>query len=593
MQQTPQDVAFSYLRFSHPDQRKGDSIRRQGELRDAWLKRTGVELDTSLTLEDRGVSGYTGEHRDNPDRHALAAFLELVKQGRIPKGSYFIVENLDRLSREDIIPALSLLLNLIQAGVRVVQLVPVETVFDAKSSPMHLMMAIMELSRGHSESAMKSERVGGAWREKKRRAAAGGEALTARCPSWLRLVDGKWEVIEAAAAAVRQIYRWATDGHGIGVIVKKLNADGIPTIGAADYWARSYVAKILSNRAVVGEYQPYAGRAKKRHPDGEPIPNYYPALLTEQEWYAARAALANRRNKAGRLPKVGVNVFAGLLHDATGGGRLHQVDKGKKGGGKVLVPYRAALEGKPHASFPLAVFERAVLQMLTEIKPADVLPGGNAGADKVLALSGKLEEVRAQKERVKAKVAQNPDLDDLVDVLRRLGEREKGLAGQLTAAQQEAANPLMEAWGQCQTLADVLDKAPDPREVRVKLRAALRRICEGIWCVFCAGAEGPRTAGKRGKGTKPLGRGRARLAAVQLWFTGGARRDYMILHRPAQGGRVPAKAARSWVRSLAEVAPAKGSLDLRKVSHARRLEKVLATMDLPTEVESGTERPID
>src|SRR6516165_8686549 len=93
-------LAYSYIRFSHPDQAKGDSLRRQTELRDAWLARNGVTLDASLTLEDKGVSGYTGEHRDNPDRHALATFMALVKKGRIVPDSYLIVESLDRLSRE-------------------------------------------------------------------------------------------------------------------------------------------------------------------------------------------------------------------------------------------------------------------------------------------------------------------------------------------------------------------------------------------------------------------------------------------------------------------------------------------------------------
>jgi hypothetical protein len=74
-------LAYSYLRFSHPDQAKGDSLRRQTELRDAWLARNHAALDASLTLEDKGVSAYSGEHRGNPDRHALAAFLSLVQKG--------------------------------------------------------------------------------------------------------------------------------------------------------------------------------------------------------------------------------------------------------------------------------------------------------------------------------------------------------------------------------------------------------------------------------------------------------------------------------------------------------------------------------
>src|SRR5262249_34580475 len=152
-------TAYSYQRFSNPEQAKGDSVRRQTELRDQWLKKTGAALDTSLNMRDEGVSAYTGAHRENPDRSALAGFLELVKRGRIPRGSYLIVESLDRLTREHIRPALTLLLNLIDAGIRVVQLLPVEAVYDDKVEPMSLLMAIMELSRGHSESRMNSQRV--------------------------------------------------------------------------------------------------------------------------------------------------------------------------------------------------------------------------------------------------------------------------------------------------------------------------------------------------------------------------------------------------------------------------------------------------
>src|SRR5581483_9045534 len=108
-------------------------------------------------------------------------------------------------------------------------------------------MAIMELSRGHSESQMKSERVGSAWKEKKRRAAVEKLPLTARTPYWLKLVEGHWQVLESAAATIRQIYRWAIEGYGLSVITKKLNAS-YPPIGRATFWAKSYVAKILSNR---------------------------------------------------------------------------------------------------------------------------------------------------------------------------------------------------------------------------------------------------------------------------------------------------------------------------------------------------------
>jgi DNA invertase Pin-like site-specific DNA recombinase len=563
---TAKPLAYSYLRFSHPDQAKGDSLRRQTDLRDAWLTRNHIKLDTSLTLEDKGVSGYTGEHRDNPDRHALAAFVALTRQGRIARGSYLIVENLDRLSRQDIVPALSLLLDLIQAGIRVVQLLPVETVFDAQSNPMHLMMAIMELSRGHSESAMKSERVGSAWQQKKKRAAENGEPLTARSPAWLRLVNGEWEVIEPAAEAIRRIFGMAIDGHGLGVITKKLNAEHVPVVGRAGHWARSYVAKLLSNRAVVGEYQPHKGRGRKRCPDGQPIPGYYPAVVTEETWFAARAGMAARRGKVGRLTKDRVNVFTGLVFDAMTGGTLQRVDKGKKAAGPSLVSYQAVqgVEGATYTSFPFRTFEEAVLSCLREIDPREVLPRKEKGPDRAEVLAGRLTERAAEIEKVKARV-QARYTHALADVLERQEAELQALTEQLAEARQEAASPLGDAWGACKTLLDALNVAPETEEARVRLRAALRRIVEGFWCLFVA-------------------RGSWRLAAVQVWFTGGARRDYLILHRAGTGGAVGERPARWWARSLAGVAEP-GDLDLRKRKDAKQLEKALGGVELPTDLD--------
>src|SRR5262245_48854726 len=182
--------AWSYLRFSHPSQRDGASVDRQDGLRDQWLARhPDVHFDTSLTLRDPACSGFTGEHRTNPDRHALAMFLKLVEKGRVRPGDYLIIENLDRLSREDIWPALDLVSSLVKAGVRIVQLLPVEQIIDKNSGPMVVMMVIMELSRGHGESLLKSQRVGDAWRRKREALRREGRVLTRTLPGWVREVD--------------------------------------------------------------------------------------------------------------------------------------------------------------------------------------------------------------------------------------------------------------------------------------------------------------------------------------------------------------------------------------------------------------------
>ncbi|HWX07267.1 MAG TPA: hypothetical protein VN065_15685, partial [Bradyrhizobium sp.] len=47
--------AYSYVRFSTPDQAKGDSYRRQTEAANEYARRHGLVLDTELTFTDLGV----------------------------------------------------------------------------------------------------------------------------------------------------------------------------------------------------------------------------------------------------------------------------------------------------------------------------------------------------------------------------------------------------------------------------------------------------------------------------------------------------------------------------------------------------------
>jgi hypothetical protein len=261
-----------------------------------------------------------------------------------------------------------------------------------------------------------------------------------------------------------------------------------------------------------------------------------------------------------------MNIFAGLVFDARDGGTLQRVYKGKQGN-RLLVSSKSinGVEGSRFTSFPFNTFEAAILSSLREIDPREILPRENDAEDKTLALAGRLVEVESREERIKAKLLDPrlAELDSLVEVLASLGTEKKTIAEELSEARQEAASSRGEAWGECRSLLDALRAAPDAVESRVRLRAALRRIVESIWCLFVA-------------------RGSLRLAAVQIWFTGGAHRDYFILHRPAQGGSIPSRPAQWWARSLAEVTP--GELDLRNRKHAASLERALTKANL-TEAE--------
>ena len=140
--------AYSYVRFSTPEQRKGRSLERQKELAAEYAGSKGLELDTLKTYHDLGVSGFKGKNRDA----ALGAFLSAVEKGDIESGSFLLVESLDRLSRDEILIALSQLTEIINLGITVVTLQD-GRVFDRESIKDlgNLIVSLTIMSRANEE----------------------------------------------------------------------------------------------------------------------------------------------------------------------------------------------------------------------------------------------------------------------------------------------------------------------------------------------------------------------------------------------------------------------------------------------------------
>lgn len=290
-------VAYSYVRFSHKKQEEGDSIRRQTEGAAAWSKRNNVPLDESLA-PDRGLSAFKGKNRD---LGALGEFLRLVEAGRVQAGSYLVVESLDRLTREEIQPAMLLVLSLLQKGIRVVQLKPVEAVYDAKSDMTAIVLMLVELSRGHSESKVKSERLTASWDQRKKLAREGKLVITKRIPAWLEKRGNEVVEVPERVKVVKRIFDLAIGGYGLSLIVRQLEAEKVPPLLKAERWRRSYLCKILNRRLVLGEYQP----EKDGVADGPPIVGYYPQVIDPETWGRAQKALASRRGKGGPAGEPG------------------------------------------------------------------------------------------------------------------------------------------------------------------------------------------------------------------------------------------------------------------------------------------------
>jgi DNA invertase Pin-like site-specific DNA recombinase len=325
--------AFSYLRFSTPDQFNGDSFRRQTEAARAYADKHGLELD-DLTFHDLGVSAFRGA---NAVDGALAQFITAVDTGRVPKGSYLLVENLDRLSRDKIMAALSRFSALLERGITVVTLSDGKVwTTDSLNNLPDLMWSLLVMSRARDESETKSRRLLAAWANKRDRATTGGHKMTGKAPAWLRLHNGAFVVVEDRAALVRRIFALALAGHGKAGIAKALNAEGIAPFGdgpsearKADGWHPSYIHKILANEAVIGRYQPmrrvWTDGVKSRATEGAPIESYFPVILSDPaDFYRLRRGMG----LSGHGTSEPVNALSGIARCSRCGGAMHYINKG-------------------------------------------------------------------------------------------------------------------------------------------------------------------------------------------------------------------------------------------------------------------------
>ncbi|MBW3600432.1 MAG: recombinase family protein, partial [Planctomycetes bacterium] len=477
-------IVYSYLRFSRPEQMKGDSHRRQVNLAPVWAKQNGHELDASLDLSDKGVSAFRGK---NAAVGALAEFLDAAQEGRVKPGSILAIESFDRLSRQEIDDADQLFRRVLKAGIEIKTFEPDDYFTEADlNNPMKRVMALMIMSRAHEESATKACRLKRAWSEKRER--VGERKLTGICPKWLRPVRNdaeqvvSFEPIPERVETVRRLFSMAADGMGYIAIVKALNAEGVPTLGKGELWARSSVRKILTGRAVLGEHQPHEMRDGRRIPVGEPIPDYFPRVIEDRDFYAVQQSLEARRTQPGRHSDRVANLFTGLVRDARDGSTCQLVDKGF---GLQLVS-SAAKSGHPGAvylAFPYAPFEQALLAWGYDLNLGDVLPRKATNLEAALGkVEGKVADLGNRIETLRRKMKTADNFDALVDLLVELENDKADAEAKVEALKREMATTESEALDRTKELIERL-QAADAEEVyrlRLKLRSMLKRLVASI-----------------------------------------------------------------------------------------------------------------
>ena len=377
--------AYSYLRISTDQQRVGDGIRRQMEASKAYAKQHDYELVE--TMSDIGMSAFKGK---NVKEGALGVFIAAIDVGNIDTGSVLLVESLDRLSRDNVLTAFAQFTSILEKGVGIVTLTD-EQHYTAESVSQNvgqLFTSLGVMLRANEESVIKSKRISAAWARK--REEIGNKKLTSNVPAWMSLSDDRQEILvdNAKAAIVRKIFELSVGGMGLFSITRHLNdnSDKYPPISAAIKWNQSFVAKIINNPAVYGMFQPHSRSTGKSVAIGDPVSDYYPAIISKDTFNLAQARMKSRDIKgAGRKGETFTNLFSGLIKCATCGGTVTLRSKYSKGkGGYKYLRCNNSLEGASCTApaWRYDEFEASFIKFVREVKFVDVFSDNDTGAKK-------------------------------------------------------------------------------------------------------------------------------------------------------------------------------------------------------------------
>lgn len=500
---------YSYVRFSSMKQKNGSSLQRQEKSIEAYAKEKGLPIDDTLNMKDLGVSGYRG---DNSKTGALGEFLRLCEKGKIAKGSILVIEQLDRLSRLPWQEATKIAQTIMKAGVTIKELFDDQEYSDPDDfdSAMQLMSSLHQANKFSSKLGKRRKDAN----EIKRKE---NKPFTSTCPQWMQMKKDKsgFELIKEKANIVKKIVKYALEGYGDKRLCERLNKEKVPTISGFKNWQVSYIQKILTHPALIGEYHAKEiidGKSKLRK--DYIFKEYYPPVITQKEFLMIKANRKRRTHQRGPIGKNVSNLFTGILFDARDGFPLQRLVKNIPR--LISSSYRNGLTHKNYLlTFPYEPFENALLFFLADkVQLSDLYQDNhiNGVEDKTDVLFSELSEIEDKIRTCEGEILNEVDAKSLANVLKILNAKKSEKESEIAKERSKHftnENSAIE-FSDLKALVSMKNHS-SLFDLRTKIKSKIGQLVESIQVVFI---------GKK--------RSKFKTAIVQIFFKAGGNKMLKI-----------------------------------------------------------------
>ncbi|EKD3785477.1 recombinase family protein [Escherichia coli] len=470
---------YSYIRFSSMKQADGSSYERQ--------KRTAAEIAAKYDLElvtsyqDFGVSAFKGA---NSRTGALSRFLDEIGRS-VPVGSWLVVENLDRISRQSIIEAQELFLSIIRRGITIV------TGMDGKvyskesvnANPIDLLLSVMLFARANEESQTKRNRTNSsalikikAHQENPQNPAVAIEEI-GKNMWWTDTTSGYVLPHPVFFPIVQEVVELRRNGRSTAEILDHLNATYTPPPAAShkrhSNWSRAMIERLFHTRALIGIKEISVDGVKYE------LKDYYPRVLDDAEFYHLKKSIGVRACNYGdkeEVKPIPLLSGVGLLKCEHCGSAMVKV----KGTNKRPNQYRYSCDAMRSSriacvhtnwSFRGDQLEKAVLQLL-----ADKIWIAEDKANPVPALKVQIDEISRKIDNLIALSAMTGATKELADQITTLNSERETLYNQIKMAEEEMYSVDSQGWEKLAEF-DLEDVYNEERlKVRFKIKQAIKRI---------------------------------------------------------------------------------------------------------------------
>ncbi|MGX9869030.1 recombinase family protein [Enterobacter mori] len=310
---------YSYSRVSQSHQagEDRDGLKRQRRSLDKWLK-NNPEYILDDVIVDSGVSAYKG-HNLKQDA-GLGAFLQLIQEGKIQRGSALLIEELSRLTRRPAEESMHLIQGILANGVDIIILKTGKKYSGSLYKTLADFITVgVELFSNHADADERQRKVKEAWTEKRRKAADDGKPLSAMCPSWLKLKADRsgYDIISEKAQVVIDVFDMRLNKRmSMQQIAVDLNTRGVPVLHGRKYadgkgfrWSQSSIKTLLTSKSVIGTLE-----GSRYHADDPDKPGFYPAIVSRDVFDRCELLREPGKGIGKRDFPEAINIFKGLLY---------------------------------------------------------------------------------------------------------------------------------------------------------------------------------------------------------------------------------------------------------------------------------------